>query len=156
MEKINFVNGSEPALNATNLNQMQDNVENAINDTKTNLENAINDTGNWQDLELINGWENYDIDLFNKAQIKKDKGRVYLRGVLKIDNKTDYVITYFPEGYRPRKMLIISAITNVTHITQEPRRMTIYPDGKMLVSFETTLTEQTGFVSIDGLFFDID
>ena len=30
MEKINFVNGSAPALNATNLNQLQNNVENAI------------------------------------------------------------------------------------------------------------------------------
>ena len=32
MEKINFVNGTSPALNATNLNQMQDNIENAINE----------------------------------------------------------------------------------------------------------------------------
>ncbi len=30
MDKINFVNGQEPALNATNLNKMQDNIENAI------------------------------------------------------------------------------------------------------------------------------
>ena len=30
MEKINFINNSEPALNATNLNKLQDNVENAI------------------------------------------------------------------------------------------------------------------------------
>ena len=33
MEKINFVNGTAPALNATNLNQMQKNVEKAIDDT---------------------------------------------------------------------------------------------------------------------------
>lgn len=30
MEKINFINGSTPALNATNLNKLQDNVEDAI------------------------------------------------------------------------------------------------------------------------------
>ena len=30
MDKINFVNGTVPALNATNLNQMQTNIENAI------------------------------------------------------------------------------------------------------------------------------
>lgn len=30
MERINFVNNQAPALNATNLNQMQDNIENAI------------------------------------------------------------------------------------------------------------------------------
>lgn len=32
MEKINFVNNQAPALNATNLNQMQINIENAIAD----------------------------------------------------------------------------------------------------------------------------
>ena len=30
MEKINFVNGQEPALNGTNLNQLQTNIEEAI------------------------------------------------------------------------------------------------------------------------------
>ena len=30
MEKINFINNQAPALNATNLNQLQTNVENAI------------------------------------------------------------------------------------------------------------------------------
>ena len=32
MKKINFVNGQAPALNATNLNQLQTNVEEAINE----------------------------------------------------------------------------------------------------------------------------
>jgi len=32
MEKINFVNDTTPALNATNLNMLQDNVEDAIDD----------------------------------------------------------------------------------------------------------------------------
>ena len=31
MIKITFVNGQAPALNATNLNQLQTNIENAIN-----------------------------------------------------------------------------------------------------------------------------
>ena len=31
MEKINFVNGQSPYISATNLNNLQDNVENAIN-----------------------------------------------------------------------------------------------------------------------------
>lgn len=35
MDKINFVNGTAPALNATNLNQMQINIENAILAMKT-------------------------------------------------------------------------------------------------------------------------
>lgn len=32
MEKINFINNSEPAINATNLNKLQDNTEDAIKD----------------------------------------------------------------------------------------------------------------------------
>ena len=35
MDKITFVNNSEPALNEQNLNQLQTNVENAINATST-------------------------------------------------------------------------------------------------------------------------
>lgn len=34
MEKINFVNNSEPAINAENLNQLQTNIENEINKAK--------------------------------------------------------------------------------------------------------------------------
>ena len=32
MEKINFVNGQSPYISATNLNNLQDNVENAISE----------------------------------------------------------------------------------------------------------------------------
>ena len=34
MEKINFINQTTPALNATNLNKLQDNVEDAIEETE--------------------------------------------------------------------------------------------------------------------------
>ena len=33
MEKINFKNGQAPALNATNLNQLQTNIENGITES---------------------------------------------------------------------------------------------------------------------------
>lgn len=36
MEKINFINGTQPAVNSTNLNQLQSNVENGINELKPN------------------------------------------------------------------------------------------------------------------------
>lgn len=44
MEKINFENkpSTDSPINATNLNTMQDNVENGINDVQANLENKIN------------------------------------------------------------------------------------------------------------------
>lgn len=50
MNKITFVNGSQPAINDTNLNQMQTNIESSINEVddkiKTNLvSNQEIDTG---------------------------------------------------------------------------------------------------------------
>ena len=44
MEKINFKNGQAPALNATNLNQLQTNIENAINSV---VESGSNNNGSW-------------------------------------------------------------------------------------------------------------
>ena len=35
MQKITFVNGQAPALNATNLNQLQENIEDAIDEVIT-------------------------------------------------------------------------------------------------------------------------
>lgn len=35
MDKINFINGQQPAINDTNLNQMQTNIENAINNVNS-------------------------------------------------------------------------------------------------------------------------
>ncbi len=43
MYKINFINGQQPAINATNLNQMQTNIENAINN--------------------VNSWDKADVNL---------------------------------------------------------------------------------------------
>ena len=44
MKKINFVNNSEPYLSAENLNQMQSNIEEAINGV---VESGSNGTSNW-------------------------------------------------------------------------------------------------------------
>lgn len=44
MEKINFINNQAPALNATNLNQLQTNIETAINSV---VESGSNDNGNY-------------------------------------------------------------------------------------------------------------
>lgn len=37
MEKINFINNSQPYLDANTLNTMQDNIENEINDVKSSV-----------------------------------------------------------------------------------------------------------------------
>lgn len=41
MEKINFVNGQSPYISATNLNNLQDNVETAIQTEMNNINTAI-------------------------------------------------------------------------------------------------------------------
>lgn len=41
LEKIGFINNGQPAINDTNLNQLQTNVQNALDSMKTNVENAI-------------------------------------------------------------------------------------------------------------------
>lgn len=53
MEKINFVNNSTPALNATNLNKLQDNVENAIAE-QINTQNTTSDSETYS-CNYING-----------------------------------------------------------------------------------------------------
>lgn len=60
MEKINFVNNSEPYLNAENLNQLQTNIENAI---KKHIVTAIL-TSNW-----TQNTNNAVIIPFNKTSI---------------------------------------------------------------------------------------
>ena len=40
MEKIVFVNNQAPALNQTNLNKMQDNIENAINEKQDEIKSG--------------------------------------------------------------------------------------------------------------------
>lgn len=54
MDKINFVNNGQPAINDTNLNQMQTNIENAIN--AIIVESGSNANGNyikWSDGTMI-------------------------------------------------------------------------------------------------------
>lgn len=54
MDKINFVNNGQPAINDTNLNQMQTNIENAIN--AIIVESGSNSNGTyikWSDGTMI-------------------------------------------------------------------------------------------------------
>ncbi len=69
MEKITFVNGQEPALSSTNLNKIQDNVENAINEVNEGLTSEIdnlkiavlyeNESGTYGGFTLNDDLSNY-------------------------------------------------------------------------------------------------
>ena len=63
MDKINFQNKKLPALNATNLNQLQTNVENAINSIKevNSSTKEINTSANINtNQNFLRIYENYD------------------------------------------------------------------------------------------------
>jgi hypothetical protein len=55
MDKINFINGSQPAINDVNLNKLQTNVENAINGIKL----YSNETGTSSNITLSDNIDNY-------------------------------------------------------------------------------------------------
>ncbi len=54
MDKINFKNGSLPAINDTNLNLMQTNIENAINVIDNKITNAT--TYSTEEINTVKKW----------------------------------------------------------------------------------------------------
>lgn len=77
LEKITFVNGQAPTLNATNLNILQDNIEEAINTVTldTIVENKTISSG----TTISNG---YEITFTNSYIVGDNSLEVYLNGVL--------------------------------------------------------------------------
>lgn len=74
MEKINFVNDSEPYLSAENLNKMQSNIETAINGVVL----YENETGSYESITLSDSAANYKyIELFFQAENNHNSIKVY-------------------------------------------------------------------------------
>ena len=127
MEKINFENLplTNTPINAENLNNLQDNVKNAIPAVIDNLESdsatdalsakqgkllketkqdKIEDTG-WQTLTLNTQWNNLGGN-YMIAQYRKIGNHVFLRGLVKNDtSNTSITIATLPEGFRPQKTM---------------------------------------------------
>ena len=80
MEKINFVNNSEPYLSAENLNQLQTNIENAINgfvlyenESGTTENITLNETSsNYNAIEIMYGCDGY---YFSTGKIFSPNGK---------------------------------------------------------------------------------
>ena len=96
MEKINFKDlpSTETPIDSTNLNNLQDNVENAINEVK------INDTG-WIPLTLINNWAIHGSQ-WQQPSYRKVNNEVFVRGLIS-GGIANSVCANLPSGYRPRK-----------------------------------------------------
>lgn len=81
MEKINFVNNSTPALNSTNLNKLQDNIEDSIKSQKT-----LSDTDTYS-CNYIN--EIKDGEVYSTTETKTNKKWINGKPIYrKVINKT--------------------------------------------------------------------
>lgn len=99
MEKINFVNNSAPALNATNLNKLQDNIEDSMkseqttSDTDTyscNYINSIIETGTNSDGSWIKYKDGtmicYITKEYNNINVINEWGSVYESDRIQLGN----------------------------------------------------------------------
>ena len=64
MEKINFINQSTPAVNATNLNKLQDNVEDAIQEVQDDVDSKL-DISNIKTAETTSNTDTYSCNYIN-------------------------------------------------------------------------------------------
>lgn len=64
MEKINFINNQQPAINDTNLNKLQDNVEDAIDVVQTDTNTKLNKTS-VKTTKTTSGTDTYSCNYIN-------------------------------------------------------------------------------------------
>jgi type II secretory pathway pseudopilin PulG len=71
----------------------------------------------WNNLTLLNGWVNYDVNTYTTASYTKGAdGIVSVRGLVKSGTTTtDTVIATLPVGYRPAQSVLATADTNSTY-----------------------------------------
>lgn len=132
LEKIGFINNGQPAINDINLNQLQTNVQNALDDARTKTDTAIgeiiesgsNANGSyikWSDGTMIcfkrvnfgnmsirNPWgafyESEQLDIGNYAQPFKEEPRTFIMPVntFFIERLSDMNATSFGSFYATR------------------------------------------------------
>ena len=111
MEKINFVNGKEPAINGTNLNQLQTNVENAINE-----KNIITASFNTNHVIASSSSEKVNLDTSVKEGNKLSlvNGSILIgKGVSKVKASSNINFQYITEGLKT-----VSFVKNGTTVIQ--------------------------------------
>ena len=111
MEKINWINGQAGGtpLSAENLNQMQDNIEDAIN--------AVPLDSGWIDLVLEQGITPQSSSVAYKPQYRKIGNIVYVAGCIKGVTSNNQKITTLPIGYRPaHQMRYITGRSGTAHV----------------------------------------
>jgi len=128
MEKINFVNDTTPALNATNLNKLQQNVEDDIGDltqletsAKNNLVEAINEaasTGSGGDTLPIYSIVDYDGDTVPSGyeQVNSYSTDEVKIGDTWIDGKPIYRKTFIVPSFSINEISVNTGLTTISNI----------------------------------------
>ena len=93
---------------------------------------------------LTNGWTSYELD-FEKPGYYCDRGRVYLKGLIK-GTKINTDAFTLPVGYRPSLTVYGMGVSDHT-----PCVVQIAPDGKVNIVTGTA----TGWVSLNGISFSV-
>lgn len=106
MQKINFENkpSTNSPINATNLNALQDNVEDAIDEVTTQ------DSG-WQPLSLINNWTSLGTSWLTPSY-RKINNQVFIRAIIG-GGTLNSICATLPEGYRPAGTQYLVSATSV-------------------------------------------
>ena len=94
MKKVNFQNNGQPAINDTNLNQMQDNIEEAI-------EEISQDTG-WINGTTIGNETNNQVRYRKVGNIVYISSMVYLSSAITISGMTTYPLFTLPDDCKPQ------------------------------------------------------
>lgn len=127
MEKINFQNlpSTETPINSTNLNQMQTNIENAIN--------KLEEDSGWQ--RLTDTGESYaPIDYRKMGQLVVLSSRWYSETGISVNAWSNMILGTLPEGFRPTTNIQLaiyckdlnSKVINNCHVR-------ITPNGEVLL-----------------------
>lgn len=112
---------------------------------------------NWIDLNLLNGWENYNSNnTYDSLQCCLKDGIVYCRGLIKhleLVTEGKHLICLLPEGYRPIRNCIFSvrAGNKTSNITLD-----ISPSGYIGIRYSEVVNSSVSWVSLNQVTFAIN
>lgn len=107
----------------------------------------------WAAMTLANGWANQDTTNYQAAGYQKIGNRVYLRGYITGTAATSSTIATLPSGFRPTTKVYRGLSSNTLSTTPVAITIRIASTGALIIS---NSPYTFGFISLDGMSFDID
>ena len=158
MEKINFVNNSEPALNATNLNKLQQNIEEAIENNPGSDTLPINSIVDYNGETVPTGWQQihtYSTNEIETGDTWIDDKPIYRKvfNLGKLPNATNK--TYDLDGLNtsnifPVELKIIGVANwGIKHFPQDNVSVSLRDNGLLIEPQTADLSSMTGYTIIE-------